>query len=490
MIRLKRPSAPERLSTILTSRAQEAAAFYRKRKEGRKQSRFDFSLKVDWLELGFSKCAYCEQKLTPRTEITCRYRPEAAARDWPSRREWPEHYWWVAFEWRNLLPLCPTCTSLKRSFFPVKQRSQIDVPWDELGKEGPRLIDPFTEDPAEFIGFDEHGRATPKNPRGDFMIRLLTLNRTELLTKRNQAIRTLGAEDFKLVLTDREFAGCLLAVLRARQGKKKRSRREPKPPRKREIVKQTASVGPQPFQYIRKIEIRNFRAIEKLKIEIPQTRSDSTGTRQGWKIVLGENATGKSTVLKAIALALIGQKDADELHLNPTDILRRWKMPDGSVGRARSGHVKLEFLSGLQQSVHFDRKGIRFRAGASGLQGPIRAFGSMRLLPDANPTDASQAGKSTDVQNLFNPRRSLVDAEKYLLGLTEGPFNAFAKALKTLLGLESEQDIERRDKRVYFHLDNAPIRLDELSDGYQCMVALAVDFMSSIPNVAEMQFTE
>jgi hypothetical protein len=125
-----------------------------------------------------------------------------------------------------------------------------------------------------------------------------------------------------------------------------------------------------------------------------------------------------------------------------------------------------------------------------GMQGPIRAYGSMRLLPESGTASEPFAVKSTDVHNLFNPRASLLDAERWLQSQQKQVFHAFAKALKALLGIEAEKDIEILDQRVWFYINGTPIRLDELSDGYQCMVALAVDFMSSIPNVQEMEFAE
>lgn len=124
------------------------------------------------------------------------------------------------------------------------------------------------------------------------------------------------------------------------------------------------------------------------------------------------------------------------------------------------------------------------------MQGPIRAFGSMRLLPELTTATEPLASKSTDVLNLFNPRQSLLDAERWLLSQPKPIFDAYGKALKALLGIQKENDIEIQDQRVWFYINDTPLRLDELSDGYQCMVALAVDFMSSIPNVQEMEFAE
>ncbi len=53
--------------------------------------------------------------------------------------------------------------------------------------------------------------------------------------------------------------------------------------------------------YIRKVHIENIRSIEKLDWEVPE------GKEAGWHVLIGDNGAGKSTVLRAIALAIIGK---------------------------------------------------------------------------------------------------------------------------------------------------------------------------------------
>jgi hypothetical protein len=529
MIKLKRPQLDPSVRDNLLSLARAARHFYRRPKNLRKQQRFDLSpFEIGWLSLGFSKCAFCEEHLDIKTIHTGRYRPELAAREWPEGREWPEHYWWLAHEWANLLPICSHCSSLKRNFFPVKERGREGASLTDLAREGAMLIDPFSEDPARSIGFSEAGTAIAKNERGKCTIDLLSLNRPVLLSKRAQAIKAFDRlRDLKVIPPETEFAGYLNTLRKSEKNKKTVSVLEKSVPkrgkgkdaetserrtrlwakekktmmlavaeaRKKEAVVPTShALPPSPgggsFQYIRKVMIRNFRTIETLAIEIPQALDGSTTMGQSWKIVLGENSSGKSTVLKAIAIALVGQTRLNQLALDPRDCLRRWKEADGTVGRARKGHIKVEFLNGETHWVEFDSKKFRFRTGMNGMRGPVRAFGSMRLLPESGTGSEPLAAKASDVTNLFNPRQSLLDAERWLRSQQKSEFNAFAKALKALLGLERENDIEIADRRVWFYINGTPVRLDELSDGYQSMVALAVDFMSSIPNIQEMEFAE
>jgi hypothetical protein len=56
--------------------------------------------------------------------------------------------------------------------------------------------------------------------------------------------------------------------------------------------------------HIRNIHIRHIKSIRDLKWAIP------TNKGAGWHVVLGDNGAGKSTVLKAIAIALLGPREA------------------------------------------------------------------------------------------------------------------------------------------------------------------------------------
>ncbi|WP_147450020.1 AAA family ATPase [Corallococcus carmarthensis] len=69
--------------------------------------------------------------------------------------------------------------------------------------------------------------------------------------------------------------------------------------------------------YLTRISIRNFRGIEALDWELP-----SKAPRAGWHVFIGDNGAGKSSVLRAAALALVGPEEAPMLRLNWNDWVR------------------------------------------------------------------------------------------------------------------------------------------------------------------------
>jgi energy-coupling factor transporter ATP-binding protein EcfA2 len=79
--------------------------------------------------------------------------------------------------------------------------------------------------------------------------------------------------------------------------------------------------------YISTIEITNLRAIKHVLIDLK--------SKPGWHVLLGDNGSGKSTVVRAISLALIGPSDSKAIRINPIEWLRSGE---------QEGNVILEIL--------------------------------------------------------------------------------------------------------------------------------------------------
>lgn len=224
-----------------------------------------------------------------------------------------------------------------------------------------------------------------------------------------------------------------------------------------------ASLNP---QFITRIEIHNFRIIEDLVLDFPPMGEEE----KSWLVLLGENGVGKSSVLKALALALMDEDQYSVQGFKAEKILR--------VG-SQSGYVKV-YLTDYSEpfEVRFDKRGFR-KANKNKLQSYLFGYGGTRLPPQSDHKPAPTNGVSR-TENLFDPFLPLIDAKSWLLSLKWKPFGYSSLALKDLLVREAEDKLFRRNGLVKLRLADfgASISLEELSDGYQSIVALIADILN------------
>lgn len=156
----------------------------------------------------------------------------------------------------------------------------------------------------------------------------------------------------------------------------------------------SVSIGP--TDRIQRVLIKDFRAIRQIELSIDSELVDlppkvdergvvdetaPTDCTQ-WKVLLGENGSGKSSILHAIALALAGDRLQEFMAaagLRWESILRRPDDPDERV----QGRVLLEFTGGQRIDLRFTGATAWFhglRGGAPAMHLNVRAYGATRLL--------------------------------------------------------------------------------------------------------------
>ena len=103
-----------------------------------------------------NKCAYCETGLTGDFGAVEHYRPKTKyiAEDGTKQLG----YYWLAYDWENLLCSCDKCNSAARkgNLFPLRDPSARDIANKDISKEVPLIINPAMEDPQEHIGFHRY----------------------------------------------------------------------------------------------------------------------------------------------------------------------------------------------------------------------------------------------------------------------------------------------------------------------------------------------
>lgn len=199
MIRIRKSAGTPRVLRKEGTRASRAlmAAYSREPRSydsGMKSFKFapalygHVSVKEALRKAQHGKCAYCEAKILHIADGDVdHFRPKARCRQAAGAPLLHPGYYWLAYEWGNLLLACTRCNQrCKRDIFPLKlparraRNHQHDVSIEE-----PLLLNPAEEDPGLFIGFrQEVAYAVRGNRRGKSTIEVLQLNRPDLAERR------------------------------------------------------------------------------------------------------------------------------------------------------------------------------------------------------------------------------------------------------------------------------------------------------------------
>jgi uncharacterized protein (TIGR02646 family) len=158
-------------------------------------------------DMQHQKCAYCERRRDVNRESDIdHFRPKAEVTQPPGA---PGHkgYWWLAYEWTNLLFCCRHCNqTYKLNNFPVPDEAErVSSENQPLREERAYLIDPSDDDGEPqncFIYYfseatkQVHIVACPDDPwnkeRADETIKVLGLDRAELRDERGECVTTLS----------------------------------------------------------------------------------------------------------------------------------------------------------------------------------------------------------------------------------------------------------------------------------------------------------
>ena len=144
------------------------------------------SVKNALLEAQRWKCCYCETKFRASSYGAVEhFRPKGAVRQHSNGElEYPGYYW-LAYDWTNLLVACNRCnTTHKRNLFPlVDDTARARSHHDDVHVERPLFVDPARDDPRQHIRF--RGAAVVSvTPRGRATIDGIGLRRSDLEEER------------------------------------------------------------------------------------------------------------------------------------------------------------------------------------------------------------------------------------------------------------------------------------------------------------------
>lgn len=427
------------------------------------------------LEMTGGVCAYCERALDiegPDAAVVTHHRPTwgavGSAGDVELRA-----YWWLTYEWDNLYPACADCIRARGTRFPVVGTRATSL--DELATEQALLLDPLADDPDEHLRFEPDGTVTPLTERGRLTSDILALNRDFLVKARLAALE--GVADAAAFPTLRRQLGTTRPP--------RPNARAPLPPTPRPqgptlpptsgaepgspaYDLTTSMAGPergnyfQATQWIERVVIKNFRPIRDLEIDLARSASE----RGPWTVLLGENGCGKSSVLHAMALTMMGGEQRRALRIDARKFLRHG---------ARKGLVEV-YLQGRPDPLRLQwAKGEEEFTGPEPVAALMLGYGATRLLP-REPSPASDE-RVVRVDNLFDPIAPLTDPSSWLLTLDDDTFDDVASGVHEMLALDQDAELLRDGDQVVLRQGRSRSDIGTLSDGYQSMVVMACDIL-------------
>ncbi len=140
------------------------------------------------------KCCFCERKIGAEGDVE-HFRPKGGFRQGKRTSVGKPGYYWLAYEWANLLWACPICNQrFKGNLFPLRDpTTRASNHHSDLTQEEPLFINPAEVDPAKQIGFRQEV-AYPINgsKHAKETIEALGLNRPNLSEERRDHLSILA----------------------------------------------------------------------------------------------------------------------------------------------------------------------------------------------------------------------------------------------------------------------------------------------------------
>jgi len=144
-------------------------------------------VKAKLLESHYWKCCYCEKEFNFTRDLEVEhFRPKRFAQQSPNSEIIPMVYFWLAYDWDNLLLSCAACNrDFKKNLFPLEDEDDRASPRiRNIENEVSTFINPSKENPREHIRFEEETPVAHANSsRGKITIDYLGLRTNSNLVK-------------------------------------------------------------------------------------------------------------------------------------------------------------------------------------------------------------------------------------------------------------------------------------------------------------------
>jgi predicted ATPase len=250
--------------------------------------------------------------------------------------------------------------------------------------------------------------------------------------------------------------------------------------------------------FLKSIILRNFKCLADIELSFDA----GAGVNRKWTIILGENGTGKSNLLKAIALVTAGSNAIGEL-IGDVDSWIRIGQTSCSVTAV------LETKKGEQRRIELVlNRGEQLRTISANNSEALQlideaidhasrnyfvvAYGADRRMSRetfSGRPSSEQNSRTAKVKSLFDPNISLNPLTSWVIQLDyvrgKAGLDIVRSALNDFLPGTTFHSIDRPKQQVIFQTVDGLVPLDQLSDGYQNMAAWVGDLLFRVTSTFE-----
>lgn len=247
-----------------------------------------------------------------------------------------------------------------------------------------------------------------------------------------------------------------------------------------------------PRVWFKSISLENVRSFgTKQTIDF----TDKDGNAARWNVILGDNGTGKTTVLKGVLIMAQSQQSMAETGADLTELWRFNKEYIGAkiVGLLSKSNEDLAIGFIVEKGMIIDN--VKHNVGSTArfthkfkIEINISAYNAARRISLSSLSEK----KSNQISSFFSENNDLINAEEWLIqsdyiSLREkkfsGQYSKVLSLLKTLFQSEVSDiyiDTKSGSPKVFFKTHYGDVRLHELSLGYKTLIAWMVDFAKGL----------
>ncbi|PHR19481.1 MAG: chromosome segregation protein SMC [Sphingopyxis sp.] len=247
--------------------------------------------------------------------------------------------------------------------------------------------------------------------------------------------------------------------------------------------------------FLERVKIENIRSLRSVEIDMTDSETDKSVRK--WTLLVGENGTGKSTILKCIGLILGGSEALPHILGNPSQWVRHGEQQGKISATLRTSdweERKLEFVINADDNVR-----TIYSNNLAGLElldealehasqnyftvayGPFRRVSSESGVMNSSSSVQGLSPRAESLITLFDKDAQVHPLQSWAMDLDyqrgEEGIEIVRESMNKLMPDVEFVGIEKKQKTLIFNTPDGHVPLEHLSDGYQNVAAWIGDLL-------------